>query len=1045
MSPHENRSLTAPEREMLAQAVLRPSDTSLNAPLLFDVSGCGAERLCRAVTRVMAGHPSLHSVIVNDADGDAVAAVVPVGRGCRVERVDALDDDAAVSLIRALADVPFNLAGDEPLVRARVWTCGERAYLGLVLSHVIVDFTAMARILRDIGDAYEDPGMTPGPGTAPTRADRVAGAEDYYRRLVRDRSEGLDNGLVPGRRPDAPLPGRVAVWRPGRRWSQALDTLAFTHRVAPVTVVLACVAEAVRALGIAGEPVVSMSFSNRAPGDASVRNTVNVLPLEVPLNGGSVGELFRRTHALVRRATRFESFCLRDALPVLAPDGYRGSTSADVAVTFYQEPMVFRTGPLVHRRVVVERSQVKFPLGISVSKDADGYCFELDIADALSESDPEAILRTVFEHALRSRREEPEARLRDLPRDELSHRLPSAVPVERTIPEIVREAARRFGPSTALSDERRRVTYDGLIDEVDRVAAAAEAEGLGRYAVLVGAPSVDYVVTFLSIIMSGRIAVPLAEDVPARRLDRILAVLGDDVSALRLPGALTITPGMTELSMPGDRRRGTGEEAARPGPPALDDTAYIIFTSGTTGEPKGVMATHRSVGRLFPDELPREAASPGVWPQFHSNAFDLSVLEILGSLSTGSELVVVPRDVRRDPARFASLMIEHSVTCMVQTPTALRNLLAVQDGERALSRLTAAMVGGEPMRSDIVENWDRLAPKEASLFNIYGPAETAIWISHERTAGIYQVPKAPPFSVGRAMEDVCVRVCDETGRTVPWGRPGELQIGGVCVSPGYVGMPELTRSRFVTDDDGRRFYRSGDIVTMSRDGRIYIRGRGDGQVQVRGHRVETAEIDAVLGTGNLVRASVTVPREEGAEVALYTFAVLVPGQSEQSVWDVIRRTLPGYMWPRRVIIVERLPHTPNHKIDSAALLEMLPAPAADDGVPVGEEPPADAGVRERVSWAWDTVVGGASDSPDLSFFDLGGTSAQVPVLANRLAGLFPDAVITTTTVFEAPSIDQMAARLEAGTAGPSPRRRGGRPDRSRLSRRRNQSRGDIDE
>ena len=330
MSPHENRSLTAPEREMLAQAVLRPSDTSLNTPFLFDVSGCGAERLCRAVTRVMESHPSLHSVIV--------------------------------------------------------------------------DFTAMARILRDVGDAYGDPGMTPGTGTAPPRADRgdpharprrtpaappraergdprarprrtpaappradrVAGAEDYYRRLVRDRSEGLDNGLVPGRRPDAPLPGRVAVWRPGRRWSQALDTLAFTHRVAPVTAVLACVAEAVRALGI------------------------------------------------------------------------------------------------------------------SVSKDADGYCFELDIADALSESDPEAILRAVFERALRSRREEPEARLRDLPRDELSHRLPSAVPVERTIPEIVREAARRFGPSTALSDERRRVTYDGLIDAVDRMAVAAEAEGLGR-------------------------------------------------------------------------------------------------------------------------------------------------------------------------------------------------------------------------------------------------------------------------------------------------------------------------------------------------------------------------------------------------------------------------------------------------------------------------------------------------------------------------------------------------------------------------------------
>lgn len=347
MSPHENRSLTAPEREMLAQAVLRPSDTSLNAPLLFDVSGCGAERLCRTVTRVMKSHPSLHSVIV--------------------------------------------------------------------------DFTAMARIPRDVGDAYGDPGMTPGTGTAPPRADRgdprarprrtpaappradrVAGAEDYYRRLVRDRSGGLDNGLVPGRRPDAPLPGRVAVWRPGRRWSQALDTLAFTHRVAPVTAVLACVAEAVRALGI------------------------------------------------------------------------------------------------------------------SVSKDADGYCFELDIADALSESDPEAILRAVFERALRSRREEPEARLRDLPRDELSHRLPSAVPVERTIPEIVREAARRFGPSTE---------QDVLTGEIVR---ACEDESFHGVTILLPAPdTIDMAVAINTI--------EPAKEIEGMRWDNISAYLPGSPDEPRLP------------------------------------------------------------------------------------------------------------------------------------------------------------------------------------------------------------------------------------------------------------------------------------------------------------------------------------------------------------------------------------------------------------------------------------------------------------------------------------------------------------------------------
>lgn len=397
----------------------------------------------------------------------------------------------------------------------------------------------------------------------------------------------------------------------------------------------------------------------------------------------------------------------------------------------------------------------------------------------------------------------------------------------------------------------------------------------------------------------------------------------------------------------------------------LSHPAYVIFTSGSTGEPKGVRVPGRAVVNL----LESVARRPG----FHASdvllavttlSFDISVAELFLPLRAGGTVVLASAADAMDGAVLAHLMEEHEVTVLDGTPSTWRLLCA--SGWEGSSSLRAWCTG-EPFPRDLLQD---LLPRVGQVWNLYGPTETTVWSTCTRlTDG------EGPITIGSPIHNTWCHVLDTDGRLVAPGVPGELYIGGVGVTDGYLDRPEENARRFVPDPvlpDGGRVYRTGDMVRWRRDGSLEHLHRVDQQVKLRGFRIELGEIEAVLADTQGVQAATVVLSEMDGTPELVGYVAAAEGSlSERGLREHAAEHLPAYMVPRILIRLDEMPLTENGKIDRKA----LPDPRIDPGwgVSSGLVPP-ETEAEEYLFGVWRDVL----DIPDLSvhdnFFDLGGHS-----------------------------------------------------------------------
>ena len=439
--------------------------------------------------------------------------------------------------------------------------------------------------------------------------------------------------------------------------------------------------------------------------------------------------------------------------------------------------------------------------------------------------------------------------------------------------------------------------------------------------------------------------------------------------------------------------------------PTPDDLAYILYTSGTTGVPKGVAVTHHNVTQLFKSlDTGLELSPKQVWAQWYSLAFDVSVWEIFGALLHGGRLVVVPESVARSPEDLHALLISEYVSVLSQTPSATGMLSPQGLGPMALA------VAGEACPAELADRW---APGRV-MINAYGPTEATVYasISAPLTAGSGVVP------IGAPVPGAALFVLDGWLRPVPAGVVGELYVAGRGVGVGYVRRAGLTASRFVAcpfGAPGARMYRTGDLVRWGADGQLHYLGRADEQVKIRGYRIELGEVRAALTGLDGVKQAVVIAREDrpgdkrlvGYVTETETGAVnLVEARMQ------LAERLPAYMMPAAVVVLETLPLTPNGKLDTRA----LPAPEYQDADRY--RAPANA-VEEILAGIYAQVLGVERVGVDDSFFDLGGDSLSAMRLVAAInTGL--DAGVAVRTLFDAPTVAQLAPRIgeEAGRRKP---------------------------
>jgi amino acid adenylation domain-containing protein/non-ribosomal peptide synthase protein (TIGR01720 family) len=574
--------------------------------------------------------------------------------------------------------------------------------------------------------------------------------------------------------------------------------------------------------------------------------------------------------------------------------------------------------------------------------------------------------------------------------------------------------ARRAPDAVALVHGAARVTYGELDAHANRLANHLRARGVApeaRVAVLLERGPAA-VASMLAILKAGGVYVPLDASYPAGRLAYMLEDCGARLvlTESRLLGRLPELD-VERVLLDGDAPRIAAESATPPAVQAAPEgLAYVVYTSGSTGQPKGVLTPHGGVVNY----LAFLAAEYGVGAgdtvlQLASLSFDASIRDILGPLSFGARLVLPSAEEAADPARLLALARAHGVTAMMAAvPSTLRGMLAAaEDAAEPTLRLLLASGEGLPLE-DCRRAWEVFGAG-VRIVNQWGATECTMSSTLHVVEGDERGPFAP---IGRPGLNARVHVLDGALRPVPAGVAGEAYIATPGVARGYGGRPALTAERFLPDpfsgEPGARMYRVGDRVRRRADGVLEYLGRVDEQVKVQGVRVEPGEVEAALRSHPAVDAAAVVAWEDGAgEHRLAAYVVAKDEVPEAALRAHLAGLLPAALIPARFIPIGRIPLLPNGKLDRRA----LPAPDAENGEQGGYVAPRTP-LEELLAAIWADVLGAERVGAEDDFFALGGHS----LLAMRVAARVREALgveLPLRALFEDATVARLGARIEA--------------------------------
>jgi amino acid adenylation domain-containing protein len=507
--------------------------------------------------------------------------------------------------------------------------------------------------------------------------------------------------------------------------------------------------------------------------------------------------------------------------------------------------------------------------------------------------------------------------------------------VTRRLQDLLTASAERSPGSVALrlgsaSDGGESMTYAELAVTTDRIARVLTERGVrpGDRVGVLAAKAPWTIAALIGTLKAGGVYVPVDSASPAPRVARIVrsaepTVLLADATATGLVDGL-VGEGVDDLVV--------GTLAGPPAAGDLPDLAHLLFTSGSTGEPKGVMITHDMVSAFVDWALGHFGTKPGDkisgHPPLH---FDLSTFDIYATLAAGAELHLVPASLGLDARRTASFIRDNELTQWFSVPSVLTYLArfdaVAQDDFPALERLLWC---GEVLPTPVLAHWMRRLP-HVRFTNLYGPTEATIASSY------YDVPEVPvdesvPVPIGVPCDGERLLVLED-GREAAVGEIGELYIGGVGLSPGYWRDQEKTDAAFVPGPDGERIYRTGDLARADEDGVVHFLGRTDSQIKSRGYRIELGEVESAVNTVAGVRECAVVGVDTGGfEGTTICCAYSVVEGRELPVTELRKRVtalLPRYMLPARWEELDGLPKNVNGKIDRPALRDRF-RPAKKD-------------------------------------------------------------------------------------------------------------------
>ncbi|HWN32186.1 MAG TPA: amino acid adenylation domain-containing protein, partial [Pseudonocardia sp.] len=1036
--PSGHRPLSVPQHALWFLNQVAGPSPDYNLAFARRLSGpVDVTALRDALVDLVARHEVLRSVIV--AAGGVPAqvlldtpAAVEAGARLRLCEADGQDGSLAREVERELR-YGFRLDA-EPAFRPTLFQLGgDDHVLLLLLHHTVSDEWSESVLCADLAVAYRARQAGAAPEFAPLPVSysdyarwqraaldgpEMAAQREFWRTRLRDLPEQIE--LPTDRtRPLGPSPEGVAVTVPlARPVLAALRALAVREGTTPFVVWHALVGLLLLRNGTGPDIPVGTPVSGR--GSAEVHGLVgmfvNSVVLRTDLSGNpTFSELVARVAAADLAAFAQQDLPFDRVVDLVAPSRVYGRPPLFQTMVVYSgaTPPPLRLPGVTDTPFAARLEIAKFDLTFTlVDEEASPPAATIRYSTALFE--PETVRRLAGE--LRQLAEEvaadpgrPLSAIEHLPADVRARMLDSwnatgAATSDTTLPAMFAEQVAATPDAVAVVCGERELTYRELDDWSAQLAGELLARGVGpeRTVGIHLERSLEMVVALLAVQRSGGAFVPLEPSWPRRRIEdtvrtsRPVLVLSADPASLGwadLP-ALPVPP-------PG----AAGEPV--PELPALDpeNLAYVMYTSGSTGAPKGAMIRHRAIANRLLWQVDLLDFGPGDAALFKAPlGFDISINEIFLPLVCGASLVVCEPGLEREVTELAGLIAARRVTFCYLTSSMLELLLGVGDAGAALSCLRHVWCGGELLTPELFARFR--ARVDATLYHGYGPAEATIGVSHE----IYREGhERGAVTIGKPNPNTAIYLLDEQLRAVSVGVAGEIYLGGLPLARGYVGEPRRTAERFVADpfgSGGSRLYRTGDLARWRRDGVLEFLGRADNQIKIRGMRVELEEIESALARHPSVRQS-AARTHEGPTTRLVGYQV--PAKDAAPVdgnelrgW--LTGQLPAHMVPDTIITLDSLPMLPSGKIDRAT----LPAPApvrTTSRTPEGERETQLVDLFARVLGLTEAGAVGAEDD----FFGLGGDSIMSIQLVStaRSEGLR----FTVRDVFAAPTPAALAPRV----------------------------------